>query len=364
MKNIKYQQTINFNMDSIKIRKVKATDLESIYEIHRKRFPKPATPRYYENLKTTKSSPFYVAIDQDSEDERVVGFIAIRVKRDFIDGVWDSYMSVASVATSIAEEAPFTNEELEKRLIQRVVDDFDNGGFYGIYAELRESSKTSLKCFEELGFTLKSKGRYKDGEKKIVRYYLEDLSEVSGDIQIKRMNYKNLNRVLQLHNTYLKSSKNISYYHNLMRNQGAVNLVAVDSRGRVFGYLCARRQLNDPNNEDGRRDTLNFTTMVVDDRARGRGIGASLVETMIEQAKEGGIEIIRGDVRETNVGARKLYQKMGFKEKEIGQYKDTGEIKYRITKRLRLPPLSPKSKRNLERGIILFFGYLIGRGLD
>lgn len=351
-------------MDSIKIRKVKTTDLESIYEIHKGKFPKPASPRYYENLKAIKSSPFYVAIDQDSEDERVVGFIAVRVKREFIDGVWDSYMSVASLGTSVAKTAPFTNEGVEKRLIQRVVDDFDNGGFYGIYAELRESSKTSLKCFEELGFTLKSRGKYKDGEKKIVRYYLEDLKEVSGDIEIKRMNYKDVNRVLQLHNTYLKSSKTISYYHNLLKNQGAVNLIAVDSRGKVFGYLCARRQLNNPDDENSRRDTLNFTTMVVDDRARGKGIGTSLVETMIEQAKEGGIEIIRGDVRETNVGARKLYQKMGFKEKAIGEYKDTGELKYRITKRLRLPPLSPKTKQNLERFFILIIGYMIGRRFD
>jgi ribosomal protein S18 acetylase RimI-like enzyme len=364
MKNIKYQQRIISIMDSFKIRKVKTADLESIYEIHKGKFPKPASPRYYETLKSIKSSPFYVAIDQDSEDEQVIGFIAIRVKRDLIDGVWDSYMSVASIATSVDKEAPFTNEEVEKRLIQRVVDDFDNGGFYGIYAELRESSKTSLKCFEELGFSLKAKGKYKDGEKKIVRYYLEDLSEVSGDVEIKRMNYKNLNRVLQLHNTYLKSSKQIGYYHNLMRNQGAVNLVAVDSKGRVFGYLCARRQLNDSEDANSRRDTLNFTTMVVDDRARGKGIGTALVETMIEQAKEGGIEIIRGDVRETNTGARKLYQKMGFKEKAIGEYKDTGELKYRITKRLRLPPLSSKTKRNLERAIILLFGYVIGRRFD
>ncbi len=346
-------------VDEFSIREVKTSDLSNIYEIHQKSFPRPATPRYYETLRFQKQAPFYVAVNQETDE--VLGYIAIRIRREYEQGQQSNRMIVAALATMIPINTPTTDRKVKFQLIQKVIDDFNFGGFDSIQADIRKSQTDSIDAFKKLGFTTFTNGKYQDGETKISCYYLEDLAEIAGEIEIKRMTKPYINKVLSLHNHYLKSKKTISYYNNLIKREGSILLVAVDSKNRLFGYLCARRQLNDKEDENSRRNTLNFTTMVVDERARGKGVGTALVETMIKEAKSSGIEVIVGDVRETNTGARKLYAKFGFRESNNGNYKDTKEEKIRIRKRLRFPPLPTMVKDNLERLGFFTIGFLMGK---
>ena len=131
----------------------------------------------------------------------------------------------------------------------------------------------------------------------------------------------------------------------------------------MVGYLAARRQHKITDDETTPYTYLNFVSMAVDKGARGRGLGAILVESMISEAKESDVEVIFGHVRETNNKARELYRKLGFKEKRIGNYKDTEEEKYMIKKRIRLPSVRPYVKPTLKNGAFVAVGYIL-RGLQ
>ncbi|MHA1270408.1 MAG: GNAT family N-acetyltransferase [Candidatus Helarchaeota archaeon] len=57
-----------------------------------------------------------------------------------------------------------------------------------------------------------------------------------------------------------------------------------------------------------------ITNVIVDERWRNKGIGEKLIRKCIEELKNVGIEIIRINVRENATQAKKLYEKIGFKE--------------------------------------------------
>ena len=162
-----------------------------------------------------------------------------------------------------------------------------------------------------------------------------------------------------LHNQYLNAQKNYSYFARMMRRKGSVLLVVLDEWGRVVGYLAARRQHQKTDDSNSPYTTLNFVSMAVDKSARGNKLGEALIDQMIYEAKDSDVEIIFGHVREGNEGARKLYRKLGFNEKKIGQYKDTDEDKYLIKKRIRFPSLKPYAYPTLKNGALVAFGYLL-----
>lgn len=65
--------------------------------------------------------------------------------------------------------------------------------------------------------------------------------------------------------------------------------------------------------------TLLMDGIAVTKEARGQGVGTRLLETIFIYAQEQGFENIRLDVVNTNPGARKLYEKLGFEAKQTTQ---------------------------------------------
>jgi len=59
-------------------------------------------------------------------------------------------------------------------------------------------------------------------------------------------------------------------------------------------------------------DELLMDGIVVDTGARGRGIGTGLFARLEDHARENGCSSIRLDVVDTNPGARRLYERLGF----------------------------------------------------
>lgn len=73
--------------------------------------------------------------------------------------------------------------------------------------------------------------------------------------------------------------------------------------------------------------------LAVDERARGRGIGARLVRLFEERFLARGIRRINLEVRVTNASAIRLYEKLGFeKRKVLPAYYADGEDAYLMTK--------------------------------
>jgi ribosomal protein S18 acetylase RimI-like enzyme len=62
--------------------------------------------------------------------------------------------------------------------------------------------------------------------------------------------------------------------------------------------------------------TIRIDSIAVDDQCRGQGIGKILINKAIDIAKNRGFKEIILEVVNTNPRAKKLYEKMGFKEKK------------------------------------------------
>ena len=86
--------------------------------------------------------------------------------------------------------------------------------------------------------------------------------------------------------------------------------IVFEENGRVQGYAGLQIVL----------DEGYVTNIAVTKTARGRGIGQSLVESLIKLAQEIGLAFISLEVRQSNVPAISLYAKCGFKD--VGKRKN------------------------------------------
>jgi len=352
-------------MGSIQIKQVKIKHLPEIYEIHKTVFPLAAQPRYYENLMGVKDSPFYVALNDDDE---VVGYIATRYITQYPQYkklntvIIPPHLVVAALAVNEADsetENKYEIKAIKELLIDALLVQVRIGGYAYLQADFRESQTESIAIMTEYGFDNKPKGKYKDGETKIRMTYNFDMDKLSTQFRVERATYKHLSRVKRLHNDNLSAKKDYGYFARIMKRKGSLLLVIVDEYDRVIAYLAARRQYKIITDDTTPYTYLNFVSMTVDTVARGNGLGSVLVEQLIDEAKESDVEMIYGHVRESNKIARKLYSKLGFSETNVGQYKDTEEIKYMIRKRIRLPSIKPYVKPTLKSGALVVVGYLL-----
>ena len=78
----------------------------------------------------------------------------------------------------------------------------------------------------------------------------------------------------------------------------------VEEKGQILGYCSMQTVLDEG-------DILNVA--VTRDRQK-EGIGYFLVDSMLMLAAARGIHIVHLEVRESNDSARRLYQRLGFKE--------------------------------------------------
>jgi len=94
----------------------------------------------------------------------------------------------------------------------------------------------------------------------------------------------------------------------------ATTLVARDEEGQVVGHASARRLVDD----------VHVLRLVVDDAQRRRGIGATLLDGLIDWAAAGAAARITLEVRASNVPAIALYARAGFATlgRRAGYYPD------------------------------------------
>lgn len=110
-------------------------------------------------------------------------------------------------------------------------------------------------------------------------------------------------------------------YHKLI--EGGVVLVA-EENGRYCGFICAKAVLGE----------WEIENIVVSGECLRRGIGSRLLRDLLRRADKAAASAILLEVRESNVAARGLYEKHGFRE--VGRrrmyYKDPPEdaVLYRL----------------------------------
>jgi len=79
---------------------------------------------------------------------------------------------------------------------------------------------------------------------------------------------------------------------------------SASATGEIIGYLCAYHIFEE----------LQLASVAVKETFRRQGIARRLIAEMIRQGGEQGAKEIWLDVRESNAAARRLYEKLGFKE--------------------------------------------------
>jgi ribosomal protein S18 acetylase RimI-like enzyme len=94
-------------------------------------------------------------------------------------------------------------------------------------------------------------------------------------------------------------------------------LMVVREDGRIIGMatLYIIQKL-------GRR-TASMEDVIVEEGHRGQGLGTRLVSALIEEGKKRGIGSISLTSRAERVAARKLYESLGFAQRETGVFKLT-----------------------------------------
>jgi [ribosomal protein S18]-alanine N-acetyltransferase len=96
-----------------------------------------------------------------------------------------------------------------------------------------------------------------------------------------------------------------------------VSLVAEHEDGGILGFLIARCVLKH----------WEIENIVVASEQRRGGIGSALVRRLLDQGARSGAASVHLEVRESNVAARQLYEKVGFSDsgRRTGYYRDPAE---------------------------------------
>jgi [ribosomal protein S18]-alanine N-acetyltransferase len=107
-----------------------------------------------------------------------------------------------------------------------------------------------------------------------------------------------------------------AFLYEMEKNRVARCLVMRDGAS-VVAYLCLW--------EIG--DELHVTNIAVDPAVRRKGIGRSLLQGVLDDARQRGLRLVALEVRPSNIEARALYESFGFRVvgRRRGYYYDTGE---------------------------------------
>ena len=106
---------------------------------------------------------------------------------------------------------------------------------------------------------------------------------------------------------------NKEYFENLIKNE-EIYIAKVDKE--IVGYIIFN--IKEKENPSMRyRKQLNIDAICVDERYRGKGIGTKILESIKEIAKTRGCTDLYLTVNQENENAIKVYEKFGFKVKNI-----------------------------------------------
>jgi ribosomal protein S18 acetylase RimI-like enzyme len=106
----------------------------------------------------------------------------------------------------------------------------------------------------------------------------------------------------------------LSKYVEGWGKEGDMGFIAVNSIGLSVGSITARLFTEDNKGFGYVRHDIPELGLAVKAEYRGRGIGAALIKTFIDEMKEKGIKGVSLSVDPGNLGAVRLYQRFGFKE--------------------------------------------------
>lgn len=119
---------------------------------------------------------------------------------------------------------------------------------------------------------------------------------------IRYMNESDLEQVCQIENTCFSRPWSRISFQKAMHDANNVYVVAVKEGGDILGYCGIW----------GAGSEGQICNIAVLDRERNRGIGCALLEFSMEECRKRGMRDFTLEVRESNMAAQRLYEKIGF----------------------------------------------------
>ena len=131
-------------------------------------------------------------------------------------------------------------------------------------------------------------------------------SQMQAGIVIERMRREDLGEIVRLEKESFTDPWPRKGFEDQLEDGNSIMLVGRfgPKEGEIAGYLCAYLVLEE----------MQLASVAVAPEFRGRGIARSLAAEMIKIGTAAKASEIWLDVRESNAPARRLYEKLGFRE--------------------------------------------------
>jgi ribosomal-protein-alanine N-acetyltransferase len=139
-------------------------------------------------------------------------------------------------------------------------------------------------------------------------------------LTIRAMVGNDLDRVMEIAGSLVTAPQwaRTAYEVSISSNDGPRRIALVAERaGEVAGFAIARVVV----------PVAEIETIGIDQKAQGYGFGSSLLLAMLEELKVAGVEEVELEVRSSNEGALRVYERAGFCEvgRRRGYYREPDE---------------------------------------
>ncbi|OGT94766.1 MAG: ribosomal-protein-alanine N-acetyltransferase [Gemmatimonadetes bacterium GWC2_71_9] len=122
------------------------------------------------------------------------------------------------------------------------------------------------------------------------------------DASLRPLHPSDLARVAEIERHTFSDPWSAAAFQDALAQPHVRALAAVDERGAVLGYTVGLLAA----------DEAEVLNIAVDPPARGKGVGAALLEGMLEELRRAGARSVFLEVRRSNEAAIRLYRRSGF----------------------------------------------------
>lgn len=136
------------------------------------------------------------------------------------------------------------------------------------------------------------------------------------EVLIRKPSMEDVHQIVHINRVCLPENYSLQYFISIIQKYKEFSVVAeVDNK--VVGYVLTRIERMTKGFVPFSAKRGHIISVAVLPEYRGRGIGAQMMQKVVEKLKEEGMEEVILEVRVSNAVARSLYFKLGFHDEEI-----------------------------------------------
>ncbi|HNT42815.1 MAG TPA: ribosomal protein S18-alanine N-acetyltransferase [Syntrophorhabdaceae bacterium] len=142
-----------------------------------------------------------------------------------------------------------------------------------------------------------------------------DMTE-GGEVVMRQMTVGDIDGVLEIEKVSFAAPWTRGMFEETLSSPVGISFVA-EENGRIIGYLIFYRAARE----------IHVMNIAVDKNRRGLGLASWMMSRVMDLGRRNSMETCFLEVRESNMPARSLYEKLGFRQigRRKGYYRETGE---------------------------------------